>query len=302
MRIAITGSTGLVGKALIPALQNAGHRVVRLVREDTRSADTGDTARWQPSTGEVDLAALGDIDAVIHLAGENVAGGRWTEARKQRIADSRGPATEKLCRTLASLPKPPRIMISASAIGIYGDRGAEELHEDSTLPSDPDFLTAVAKAWESGTQPLEACGTRIVHLRIGIVLDRNGGALARMLLPFRLGIGGRLGNGKHWMSWITRHDLVRVVQHVLGDDSLQGPVLAVAPTPIENRMFTQILGKVLRRPTILPVPRFVLKLLFGEMVNVLLGSQRARPHRLLVTGFDFDHANLETALRACLGR
>ena len=305
MRIAITGSTGLVGKALVPALQKDGHRVVRLVRKVATTQQQGqtgpaDTAHWDTDSGAIDLDALGDIDAIIHLAGENVAAGRWSKARKQRIANSRGPATQKLCRTLAAMPKPPQIMISASAVGIYGDRGAEELHEDSELPGSPDFLADVAKAWEAGTQPLTGKGTRIVNLRIGIVLDRSGGALGRMLLPFQLGIGGRLGDGKHWMSWITLHDLVRVVQRSLADASLRGPVLAVAPTPIDNREFTRTLGKVLRRPTILPVPRFALQLLFGEMVSVLLGSQRARPHRLLESGFEFDHANIESALRACI--
>lgn len=299
MRIAITGSTGLVGTALIPALQNDGHQVVRLVRS-SGNAPEGDIARWQPDSGTIDLAALGAVDAVIHLAGENVAGGRWTKARKQRIAHSRGPATERLCQTLAGLQTPPKILISASATGIYGDRDNEELHEASALDSRDDFLATVAKQWELGTEPLANSTTRIVHLRIGIVLDRSGGALARMLLPFRLGIGGRLGSGNHWVSWITLHDLVRAMQYILKDASLHGPVLAVAPTPVSNREFTQTLGKVLRRPTILPMPRFALRLLFGEFANALLGSQRARPHRLLEAGFEFDHANLEYALRASL--
>lgn len=302
MRIAITGSTGLVGKALIPALQNDGHQVVRLVRlvRNPGNAPDGETALWQPDSGTIDIAALGTIDAIVHLAGENVAGGRWTKARKQRIAESRGTATERLCRTLAGLSKPPGILISASATGIYGNRDNEELHEHSALDSHDDFLATVAKQWELGTEPLANSATRIVHLRIGIVLDRSGGALARMLLPFRLGIGGRLSTGNHWVSWITLHDLVRAVQHILNDASLHGPVLAVAPTPVSNREFTQTLGKVLRRPTILPVPRFALRLLFGELASALLASQRARPHRLLGAGFEFDHATLEGALRALL--
>lgn len=302
MRIAITGSTGLVGKALMPALQNDGHQVVRLVRcaaiEQQRS--TEDSVQWQPTTGAIDLAALGAIDAVIHLAGENIAGGRWTKARKQRIADSRGPTTEKLCRTLAGMARPPEVFISASGIGIYGDRGEEELHEGSTLASEPGFLADVAKAWELGTQPLAAGNTRIVHLRMGMVLDQSGGALARMLLPFRLGLGGRLGNGQHWMSWIMLPDLVRVVQRALIDAGLRGPINAIAPMPVSNREFTRTLGKVLRRPALMPVPRFVLKLLFGELTSVLLGSQRGRPQRLLEAGFTFDYANIESALRSLL--
>jgi uncharacterized protein (TIGR01777 family) len=302
MRIAITGSTGLVGKALIPALQTAGHRVVKLVRSavDDQSRATVDSVQWRPATGAIDLDALGEIDAVIHLAGENIAGGRWTSARKQRIADSRGPTTEKLCRTLAGMARPPQIFISASGVSIYGNRGEEELHEGSTLASEPDFLADVAKAWELGTQPLANGNTRIVHLRIGMVLDRSGGALARMLLPFRLGIGGRLGNGKHWMSWITLSDLVRVMQRALIDDNLRGPINAIAPMPVSNREFTRTLGKVLRRPTFMPVPRFALKLLFGELTSVLLGSQRGRPQRLLEAGFEFDHPDLESALRSSL--
>ena len=236
----------------------------------------------------------------MHLAGENIASGRWTEARKQRIAASRGPTTEKLCQALAALPKPPRVLISASATGIYGDRGDEELHEDSEL-GEASFLVDVAKQWEAATRCLTDCGTRVVNLRIGVVLDKQGGALARMLLPFRLGIGGTLGNGKHWMSWIHLRDLVRVITHTLADDSLRGPVLAVAPTPVTNRVFTKALGKALRRPTVLPMPAFALRLLFGELASVLLGSQRARPHRLLESGFEFEHANLESALRAALG-
>lgn len=301
MRIAITGSTGLVGQALITALEQDGHAVVRLVRK-RGNAPEGDTALWQPDTGDIDVAALGDVDAVVHLAGENVAGGRWNAARKQRIADSRGPATEKLCRTLAGLPQPPRVLISASGTGIYGDRGDEELLENSSLGPDEDFLTKVAKAWEAGTRPLADVGTRVVCMRIGIVIDRDGGALQRMLLPFRLGIGGRLGSGRHWMSWISLHDLVRAIQFALTDESLRGPVNAVAPTPVDNREFTRTLGKVLRRPTVFPVPAFALRLLFGELADVLLGSIRARPQRLLETGFEFDHADLEAALRATLER
>lgn len=308
MRIAITGSTGLVGKALIPALQNAGHRVVRLVRgaasDQQRSANdatsTEDTAQWQPATGAIDMEALGAIDAVIHLAGENIAGGRWTKARKQRIADSRGPTTEKLCRTLAGMERPPGVFISAGGVSIYGDRGDEELHEGSALASEPDFLADVAKGWEHGAQPLADSNTRIVNLRMGIVLDPSGGALARMLPPFRLGIGGRLGNGHHFMSWISLTDLVRVMQRVLTDEALRGPVNTISPMPVTNREFTRTLGKVLRRPTFLPVPSFILKLVFGELSTVLLGSQRARPQRLLEAGFEFEYADLESALRASL--
>jgi len=299
MRIAITGSTGLVGAALVEALQAAGEEVVRLVREE---ASGPGQARWDPSSGAVDLHALGDIDAFVHLAGENVAGGRWTNARKRRIHDSRGPATTRLCETLAEMERPPKVLISASATGVYGDRGDEDLDEQSSVGSPEDFLAKVAADWEEGTRPLERRGARVVHLRIGVVLAKHGGALAKMLPPFRLGLGGRLGDGKHWMSWISLDDLVRAVQRALADDRLRGPVLAVAPNPVTNVAFTRALGAALRRPTILPVPRFMLRLVFGEMADMLLSSQRAHPRRLLEAGFEFEHARLEEALRVTLQR
>lgn len=299
MHIAITGSTGLVGTAVAAMVRADGHSVVRLVRSRT---DAADTARWDPSSGEVDLGALGDVDAVIHLAGENVAGGRWTAARKRRIHESRGPATARLCETLAAMPRPPKILISASATGIYGSRGDEELDEDSPVDTQGDFLAQVAQEWEAGTAPLEAAGARVVKLRIGIVLARHGGALAKMLLPFRLGLGGRLGDGKHWMSWISLHDLTRVVAHALEDDEMSGPVLAVAPKPVTNADYTRALGACLGRPTIFPVPRLGLRLMFGEFAEVLLSSQRARPSSLLAAGFTFEHAELPAALRYALDR
>lgn len=297
MRIAITGSSGLVGEALVASLGEHGHDVVRLVRRETSAAGE---ARWDPDSGDVDLAALGAVDGVVHLAGENIAGGRWTAARKRRIHESRGPATERLCRTLAESPSPPKVFVSASATGIYGDRGDEELDEQSAAGPEGDFLADVARAWEAATAPLEDRGARVVHARLGIVLSRDGGALARMLTPFRLGVGGRLGDGQQWMSWIALDDLVRVLLRALDDDALRGPVLAVAPGPVRNREFTRALGKVLRRPTIFPVPRFALRLLFGELADALLASQRAHPQALLQAGFTFEHPDVESALRSTL--
>lgn len=298
MRIAITGSTGLVGTATTAALRAAGHDVVRLVR--SRDAND-DTARWDPATGDVELDALGLPDAVVHLAGANVAGGRWTKARKALIHDSRGPATTKLCATLAKLPQPPKVFVSASATGIYAP--SDEVVDERTPIAAPgaSFLGDVARAWEAGAQPLADAGARCVHVRISMVLSKDGGALQSMLLPFKLGLGGRLGSGEQWMSWITRADLVRVIDRALSDDALSGPVLAASPNPVQNREFTKVLGEVLSRPTILPAPRFALRLVLGEMADaLLLASHRADPQRLREVGFAFEHPELERALRAVL--
>lgn len=285
MRIAITGASGFVGSATATHFEQAGHCVVRLVRGQT----------WHPATGEVDGKALGQVDVVIHLAGENVAAGRWTAARKRAIADSRGPVTERLCQHLAALDRKPTVLVSSSATGIYGDRGEEVLDEQSAPGSG--FLADVARAWEAATAPAIAAGIRVVHLRTGMVLDPLGGALRRMLLPFRLGLGGRLGHGHQWLSWITRADLVRAIAFVIEHQELNGPVVAVAPEPVTNRSFTKALGAALRRPTLLPVPATLLRLLLGDMAKeLLLASQRARPSRLLAAGFRFDQAEITAAL------
>lgn len=297
MRIAITGASGLVGRATTKALEAAGHEVVRLVRS---AAGAAGTARWDPETGAVDLQALGAIDAVVHLAGENVAGGRWSAARKRRIADSRGPATLALCRTLANGPHRPATFVAASAVGIYGSPGDRWVDEQSPLGDD--FLAQVAKDWEAGTKPLADAGTRVVHLRIGVVLDREGGALQRMLLPFRLGLGGPLGRGDQWLGWISRHDLVRVILTTLTDARYRGPVVTTAPMPVTSREFARALGKTLHRPAVLRTPAFALRLLFGEMADaLLLRSFRPRPGVLLENGFVFDHPRIDLALAATLG-
>lgn len=297
MRIAITGATGFVGSAATLALEAAGHTVIRLVRRD---APYPGCARWNPATGEIDATALGLVDAVVHLAGENVAAGRWTQRRRQAIANSRGPVTKALCETLARLQKPPRVLISASATGIYGDCGDQVLDEGQ--PAGQGFLADVARAWEAGTAPAATAGIRVVNLRVGMVLDPSGGALAKMLLPFRLGLGGRLGSGRQWLSWITRDDLTAAIGFAIGHESLRGPVLAVAPNPVTNREFTKALGRALHRPTWLPVPAFALRLLFGAMADeLLLSSQRAMPQRLLASGFRFAQPQLGPALDRMLG-
>ena len=295
LRIAVTGASGFVGRALATDLRTAGHTAIALVR---RGAGAPDTAAWDPATGDLDERALGAVDAVVHLAGENVAGGRWSAARKRAIAASRGPATERLCRRLAALARPPRVIVAASAIGIYGDRGDEVLDEASA--DGQGFLAEVARAWEAGPRPAADAGIRVVNLRIGLVLDRDGGALARMRLPFRLGLGGRLGSGRQWMSWITRADLVRAIGFAIAEGSLRGPVLATSPQPVDNRAFTAALGRALHRPTVLPVPAFVLRLALGEMATMLLASQRCAPRRLLDAGFAFAHPTLDEALGAAL--
>jgi len=287
MRIAITGASGFVGTATAARFGAAGHEVVPLRRQSTSSA-----VDWDPATG-------GPIDAVVHLAGENVAQ-RWTAARKHAIAD-RGPATERLCRSLAALAHRPVVLVCASAIGIYGDRGEERLDEQSAPGTG--FLADVTRAWEAATRPASEAGIRVVNLRFGMVLDPSGGALRKMLPPFRLGLGGRLGNGRQWVSWITRADLVAAISFCIDRAELSGPVLAVAPTPVTNAEFTHALGRALHRPTLLPVPGFALRLLFGRMADeMLLGSVRAEPRRLLAAGFRFADTELLPALTRMLGR
>jgi len=299
MRIAITGSTGLVGSEVVTVLSEAGHEVVRLVR---RVPAPGEKAvRWDPVTGEVEAAGLEGLDAVVHLAGENVGSGRWTAARKAAIRDSRVNGTRLLCDTLAGLARPPKTLVCASAIGYYGDRGEERLTEES--PPGAGFLTEVCREWEAASTPAVQKGIRVVTLRIGVVLSPKGGALSRMLPPFRAGLGGVIGSGRQYVSWVALDDLVGIVLHVLTREDLRGPVNAVAPVPVTNRELTDALGKVLSRPTLLPVPAFALRLAMGEMADaLLLASARAVPRRLEETGYHFRFPELMGALRHLLGR
>lgn len=285
MRIAITGASGFVGTRATKFFRDRGDEVVALHR---RKGGT-----------EIGTEEVGAADAVLHLAGENVAAGRWTARKKRAIAESRGPLTEQLCRALAGLERKPAVLVSASAIGIYGDRGDE--HLDETSAPGTGFLADVAQAWEAGTAPATAAGIRVVNLRIGLVLDPDGGALKKMLLPFKLGVGGRLGSGRQWMSWIALDDLVRAIAFAIDKAELNGPVLAVGPDPVTNRDFTTALGKALGRPTILPAPAFALRLALGEMADaLLLGSQRAVPARLLEAGFEFGHSEVGPTLQTML--
>jgi uncharacterized protein (TIGR01777 family) len=298
VRVLVSGSSGLIGTALVPRLRSHGHEVIRLIRRPT---DDADTARWDPARGELDDGALEGIDAVIHLAGEGIGERRWTDEQKRRILDSRVAGTDLLARAIAAQSNAP-ILFSGSAIGLYGDRGDEELTEESGPGTG--FLADVVKAWEGATEPAEDAGARVVHLRTGVVLAANGGALKRMLTPFKLGLGGRIGSGKQWFSWITLGDEVRAIERALDDADLSGPLNLCSPNPVTNAEFTKTLGAVLRRPTFLPTPTFGLKaMLGGELVEeMLLGGQRVLPARLTANQFDFAQPELEGALRALLGK
>lgn len=297
MKVIVTGATGLVGSALIRSLLSEGHNVTRLVRGGAQafSAPGTKAVHWEPEKGAIDAKELEGHDAAVHLAGDPIADGRWTEEKKKRIRESRVAGTRLLAEALAGLSEKPKALVSASAIGFYGDRGREVLREESA--SGEDFLSEVCREWEKATLPASQAGIRVVHLRIGIVLSADGGALPKMLTPFKFGVGGRVGSGEQYMSWITLDDLVGVIKHALADEQLHGPVNAVAPHPVTNEEFTKALGSALGRPTIFPVPAFAARLAFGEMADaLLLSSARVEPARLKETGYEFKHAELAGAL------
>lgn len=299
LRVLVTGATGLVGSALVPFLRTQGHEVRRLLR-DPRAAGPGD-AVWDPARGVLDPAVLEDVDAVVHLAGENIAAGRWNAARRAAIRDSRTGPTALLARTLAGLSRKPRVLVAASAIGLYGHDNGQELTERT--PRGEGFLPDTCAAWEAASAPARAAGIRTVHLRIGLVLDPRGGALAKMLPPFRLGVAGRLSDGRAWWSWIGIDDLLGAIGHALRSETLQGPVNAVAPGALTNAEFTRVLARVLRRPALLPAPGVALRLALGDMADeLLLASLRVRPAALERDGYAFRHPRLEDALRHLLGR
>ncbi len=297
MKILVSGASGLIASALLPCLTSRGHETWRLTRGSGRASPKA--IAWDPDAGSIDAKSLEDFDAVVHLAGENIAGGRWTAERKRRILESRKKGTLLLAESLSRLAHPPRVMISASAIGYYGDRGSEMLNEESAPGSG--FLPGVCIAWEEATRSAAGRGIRVVTPRIGIVLTTSGGALARMLPPFRLGLGGKIGSGAQYMSWISLDDLVGVICQGLEDDVLTGAVNAVAPGPVTNLEFTRTLGRVLSRPTILPLPAFAARLMLGEMAQeLLLASARVVPDKLIAAGYRFQHSSLEAALRSVL--
>jgi uncharacterized protein len=297
-RIAISGASGLIGSQLVPFLRTGGHDVARLVRQRPSAADE---IAWDPAGGWIDATSLEGMDAVIHLAGVSIAGGRWTTARKAAILNSRLQGTSLLAETLARLQRPPRVLISASGIGYYGDAGSTPLTESS--PPGDGFLAGVCRAWEEATAPAAASGIRVVLPRFGVVLSGRGGLLARLLPPFRFGVGGPLGSGEQFMSWIALDDLLGVLLRAIADDRLAGPVNAVAPNAVSNRVFAETLGRVLSRPTVLRTPARALRLVAGELADeLLLASQLARPARLEDVSFSFAFPTLEDALRHELGR
>jgi uncharacterized protein (TIGR01777 family) len=297
MNVLVSGASGLVGSALVSHLTARSYSVARLVRRKPVAAES--EIFWDPDGGRIDTASLARFDAVVHLAGANIASGRWTQGRKRGILGSRIHGTRLLSTALAALEKPPKVMVSTSAVGYYGSRGDEILREESSPGSG--FLAEVCRRWEEAAVPAAGTGIRLVVLRMGMVLSATGGALRRMLPPFRLGAGGRIGAGNQFMSWIALDDLLEIIVFALKNPSLRGAVNSVAPEPVTNREFTRTLGKVLRRPAFLPVPASVIRLLFGEMgEEVLLASTRVEPASLAAAGFEFRYGNLEAALRHVL--
>jgi uncharacterized protein len=295
MKIAISGATGLVGQQLGESIRKQGDDVLVV----SRSGGGENTLVWDPAGGKLDPSKLSGVDAFVHLAGESIADGRWTEAKKARIRESRVSGTRLVAEALASLSDGPKTLIAASAIGFYGDRGAEVCQESDSPGTG--FLPDVCVAWEAATAPAEAAGIRVVKLRIGVVLSPKGGALAKMLPPFRLGAGGVIGSGRQYFSWVALDDLIPIIQFALTNATLSGPVNAVAPQAVTNHEYTKTLGKVLGRPTVFPMPAFAARLAFGEMADaLLLASARVVPEKLKEAGYVFQYPELEPALRAML--
>ncbi len=299
MRALVTGATGFIGRRLVKSLERP---VVLSRNPETARRSLGQEVEihgWDPEAGPPPAEAFRGVEVVFHLAGEPVAAGRWTSAKKVRIRDSRVRGTRNLVKAIESLSERPRVLVSASAVGYYGNRGDEVLEESS--PAGKDFLAEVCSAWEAEAGRAVACGLRVVTPRIGIVLDKSGGALARMLLPFKLGLGGRLGKGRQWMAWIHLDDLVGLQLFAAARNEIAGPINAVGPAPATNREFTQTLAAALKRPAIFPVPQFALRWVFGEMATVvLLASQRAVPGVAERAGYRFRHSTLSAALRAAV--
>jgi uncharacterized protein (TIGR01777 family) len=317
MTIGITGSSGFIGSSLIPFLTTGGHRVIRFIRHPTSDDDKLDlknvkSIQWNPSSSYTDISSLSDnnhqMDAVVNLAGENIFG-RWTKEKKKRVFDSRVNTTRSLCKLLSSLDKPPKVLVSASATGYYGDRGDAVITEESSFSapsasSPVNFLSDICRNWEEATQIARESGIRVVNLRLGIILSSSGGMLLKILPIFKLGLGGRIGNGNQYMSWIGLDDLLGQILYVIADESISGPVNAVSPNPVTNTDFTTTLGTVLSRPTILSIPESIIKLVLGEeLANAaILSSTRVIPKRLIKIGYKFRFPHLESVLRYTLGK
>jgi uncharacterized protein (TIGR01777 family) len=298
MKVFVSGASGLIGSGLCAALGATGHTVCRLVRK--RDAAVGGNIYWNPAVGELDAAALADVDAVVNLAGESIAGGRWTAQKKAAILQSRIQSTSIIARALAQPKGQPKTLVNASAIGIYGNRGDEVLDEGSPPGSD-DFLSDVCRQWEAATAPAAEGGCRVVITRFGVVLSGEGGALKQMLTPFKLGVGGKIGSGRQYMSWVGLDDVIDVLVDCVTNSAYTGPVNVVAPQAVTNYEFTKTLGRVLHRPTVFPVPAFAAKLAFGRMADeLLLTSQRVRPKYLEHIGYDFKFPTLERALQRAI--
>jgi uncharacterized protein (TIGR01777 family) len=292
MKIIISGASGLVGSKLTAELKKSGHEVMRLVRSTPKSESE---VRWDVGRGTIDLASMAGIEGVVHLAGENVGNGRWTDAKKKAIRDSRVKGTRLLVSALTQLEPKPRVLVSASAIGIYGDRGDEIMTEESSYGEG--FLADVCKEWEAETRPAVDAGIRVADLRLGAVLSNEGGAFPKLVMPFRFFVGGKVGSGKQYLSWITREDLVRVISSALVDERYSGPVNVVATEPVTNAELARLLGQKLSRPSFWTVPEFAVKLLFGQMgMETVLASTRVVPKRLMELGFEFKSPTLSMAL------
>lgn len=295
MKVAVTGASGLIGSGLVSFLLKKAVTVSRILRDDPR----GNGISWRPEGGNWDSAFADGTDGIVHLAGENIASGRWTKEKKEKIRNSRVDGTKRLCDHILKLSSPPSVFVCASAIGFYGDRGMEFLNEVSSRGSG--FLPDVCVGWEEAAHELSKAGIRVVNARFGVVLSTAGGALAKMLTPFRMGMGGKLGNGRQYMSWVAMDDVVGAIYHALTTASLKGPVNVVSPNPVTNNEFTHTLGRVLRKPAVMPMPAFAARLAFGEMANdLLLASTRVVPKTLLESGYSFQYPELEGALKHLL--
>ena len=296
MKIAIAGASGLVGSALIPVLEKDGAAIARLVRSTPKSGEI----EWHPNHDSIEPAKLAGFDVIINLAGENIAAGRWTDDQKRKIRDSRVNGTHLMSEAIAKLSQKPRVFICASATGIYGDRDDEVLDEQSE--SGGGFLAGVCREWEKATEPASKAGGRVVNLRFGPIMAREGGMLAKLLTPFKMGVGGKVGSGRQYVSWIAIDDAVNAIKLAIHDESIRGPLNVVSPHPVTNEEFTKTLGHVLNRPTALAIPAFAARLTFGEMADeMLLVSQRVMPKKLTAAGYHFQHPELEGALRKYVG-